>query len=121
MRISYSKVEDARVPVKGSETNGTVYDLSSAKCKDYCSKTWWCDILNYDRKKSECTLMRKKITTLDIEMDDEIEFDLYIRSTSTDGRRELGSGSAGPEETAAANMLQTIKEGKAAEKVMQKA
>merc|ERR1712072_1066619 len=29
MRISYSKVEDARVPVKGSETNGTVYDLSS--------------------------------------------------------------------------------------------
>jgi hypothetical protein len=107
MVLNYVKIEDARVAVAGSSRNGTVWDVSSAKCKDYCSKSWWCDVTNYNRKKSECTLLQKKIGRGDVELNEEIEFDLYLRTTDE------------AEQIAAKSIQDDIIGGRKAEKIMQ--
>ena len=137
LRISFMEVLDARIDVIGSTRNATLEELSSAKCKDYCSRAWWCQVVNYDRKKSWCTMLQKTVQMSDIIMG-ELEHDVFIRTTSERAlelrededqmhSRWLGEYSLVEEEEltfsekedmSAMMLMKKIKEGKAAEAIL---
>ena len=65
----------------------TLHDAET-ECKNLCSTTWWCQVMNYDRKRNTCTMLQKQPIRADLtEVSEDTEHDVLIRITSFAERR----------------------------------